>query len=87
MQACAQCRYFNNIKEYLPHLFYGFRNKYFDEISLDNMLYMYHYWENAWFFHKYAKKNSLQNKTQISYFLMASKNTYFDHVCHAVMYR
>ena len=27
------------IKDYRPHLFQGFKNKYFNKISLDNMLY------------------------------------------------
>ena len=27
-----------NVKDYLPHLFHGFRNKYFNKNSLDNML-------------------------------------------------
>ena len=30
------------LKDYLPHLFHGFRNKYFNKISFDNMLY-FHY--------------------------------------------
>ena len=29
----------------------------------------------------------LQNKMQISFFLKASKNTDFDHVCHVIMHR
>ena len=28
-------------------------------------------------------KNNLQNKMQITLFLMSSKNIDFDHVCHA----
>ena len=50
----------------MPCLFHGFRNKYFNKISLDNMLYfqnkLYKFGENAWFFDKYAMKNKLQNK-------------------------
>ena len=53
-------------KDCLPYLFHGFRNKYFNNISLDNMLYfqnkLYKFYENAWFFDKYAMKNNLQNK-------------------------
>ena len=30
-----------SFKDYLPHLFHGFRNKYFNKISLDNMLYFH----------------------------------------------
>ena len=30
-------------------------------------------------------KNNLQNKMQITQFLMASKNTDFDHVCHVII--
>ena len=30
---------FNYFKDYRPHLFHGFRNKYFNKISLDDMLY------------------------------------------------
>ena len=36
---------------------------------------------------KDAMKNNLQNKMQITYFSMASKNIDFDHVYHVVMYR
>ena len=32
-------------------------------------------------------KNNLQNKMQITFFLMASNNIDFDHVCHVDMYR
>ena len=32
-------------------------------------------------------KNDLQNKMQITHFLMASKNIDFDHVCHVILYR
>ena len=39
------------------------------------------------FFDKYAIKNNLQNKMQITHFLMASKNIDFDHVCHVSVYR
>ena len=28
-------------KDYLPHLFHGFRSKYFNKLSLDNMLYFH----------------------------------------------
>ena len=31
------------LKDYLPHLFHGFRKKYFNKISLDNVLY-FHNW-------------------------------------------
>ena len=43
--------------------------------------------ENAVFFDKYAMKNNLQNKMQIIYFLVATKNIDFDHVCHVIVYR
>ena len=36
---------------------------------------------------KYAIKNNLQNKMQITHFLMASKNVDFHHVCHVIVYR
>ena len=32
-------------------------------------------------------KNNLQNKMQITLFLMASNNIDFDHMCHVIMYR
>ena len=32
-------------------------------------------------------KNNLQNKMQITFFLMASKNIDFGHVCHVVVNR
>ena len=32
-------------------------------------------------------KNNLQNKMQIIYFLMASKNIDFDHVCHVIVHK
>ena len=38
------------------------------------------------FFYKYAMKNNLLIKMQITYLLMASKNIDFDHVCHVIMY-
>ena len=31
------------VKDYLPHLFHGFRNKHFYNISLDNMLYFHNF--------------------------------------------
>ena len=34
-----------------------------------------------------AMKNNLQNKMQITFFLMASKNVDFDHVCRVVVHR
>ena len=55
------------ITDCLPHLFRSFRNKYFNKISLKNMLYFHNYLfkfsENAWFVEKYALKNNLQYKT------------------------
>ena len=49
-----------------PYLFHSFRNKYFNKISLGNMLYfqnkLWKFLENAWFSDKYAMKNNLQNK-------------------------
>ena len=36
---------------------------------------------------KYAMKNNLQNKMQITFFLMTSNNIDFDHVCQVNMYR
>ena len=54
------------LKDCLPYLFHSFRNKYFNKISLGNMLYfqniLYKFWENAWFSDKYAMKDNLQNK-------------------------
>ena len=32
-------------------------------------------------------KNNLQNTMQIIFFLMASKNIDFDHVCHVIVYK
>ena len=32
-------------------------------------------------------KNSIQNKTQITYFLMANENIGFDHVYNVTVYR
>ena len=48
--------------------------------SFENMHVFYHYY-------KYAMKNNVQDKMHISYFLMASKNIEFDHVCHVIVYR
>ena len=31
----------SSFKDCLPHLFHGFRNKYFNKILLDNMLYLH----------------------------------------------
>ena len=39
------------------------------------------------FFLKFAMKNDLHNKMQITYFLMAGKKIDFDHVCHVIVYR
>ena len=50
-----------------------------------NLLYMF--WETAWFFDKYAMKNNLQNKMQITFFLMVSNNIDFDHLWLVNMYR
>ena len=79
------------IKDCFPHLFHGFRNRNNNKISLDNMLYfhnyLYKFWETAWFFDKYAMKNNLPNKMQITYFIMASNDIDFDHMCHVNMYR
>ena len=44
------------------------------------------FWENAWFFDKYAMKNYLQNKKQITFVLVAGKNIDFDHVCQFTMF-
>ena len=53
-------------KDGLPYLFHSFRNKYFNKISLGNMLYFQinckSFEKNAWFSDKYAMKNNLQNK-------------------------
>ena len=61
-----------------------------NKISLDNMAffhnYLYKFWENAWFFDRYAMKKNLQNKIQITFFLMASQNIDFDLVCHVIGY-
>ena len=45
------------------------------------------FWEIAWFFDKYAMKNNLQTKMQITLFVMASNNIDFDHLCRVNMYR
>ena len=47
---------------------------------------LYKFWETAWFFDKYAVKNNLQNKMQITLFLVTSNDIDFDHVCHMNMY-
>ena len=39
------------------------------------------------FFDKNAMQNILQNKMQITFFVMASNNIDFDHVFHVNMYR
>ena len=38
-------------------------------------------------FDKNAMKNNVLFKVYITYFLMASKNIDFDHVCHVIVYR
>ena len=39
-------------------------------------------------FDKYAMENNLQNKMLIIYFLVATKNIEFNHVCHVrIVYR
>ena len=38
-------------------------------------------------FNKSAMKNNLQNKMQITFFLMTSNDIDIDHVCHVNMYR
>ena len=43
--------------------------------------------KDVWFFDKYAMKNTVQNKMQITLFLMANKNIDFDHVCHVIVYK
>ena len=48
---------------------------------------LYTFLETVWFFDIYAMKNNLQNKIQITFFLMASNNIGYDHVCHVNMYR
>ena len=42
-------------------------------------------WDTACCFDKYAVKNNLQNKMQITFYLMASYVIDFDHVCHVNM--
>ena len=37
-------------------------------------------------FDKYAMQNNLQNKMQITHFLMASKNIDFDYLCRGIVY-
>ena len=68
----------------LPHLFHGFRNKYFNKISFGNMLYFHNYLymfcRNAWFFDIYAMKNNHQNNMQLTYFFLASNNIPCDRV-------
>ena len=39
------------------------------------------------FFDKFAMKNNLQNKMQITYVLMTGKNIDSDHVCHVIVNR
>ena len=48
---------------------------------------LYKFWISARVFEKYVIKTNLQNKMQITYFLMASKNIDFDHECHVIVYR
>ena len=38
-------------------------------------------------FDKCAMKNNVQHKMQIAFFLMASKNVEFDHMCRVIVYR
>ena len=58
-------------KDCLPYLFHRFRNKYFNKISLDNMLYfqnkLYKFWETAWFFNKYAMKIFFRIKCKLPF--------------------
>ena len=96
---CINCLYklsiyqslFDSLKKHLPHLFHGFRNKYLNTISLDNMLYfhskLYKFWENTWFFDNHAIKIMVRIKHKLPYFHMATKNIDFDHVCHVIVYR
>ena len=90
---CTELRGFSQtenfyFKDCLPNLFHGFGNKYFNKISLNNLLYFHNYlhkfWENAWVFDKYAMKRILQIKMQIIGFLMASNNIDFNHMCHVI---
>ena len=61
----------NFVKDCLPYLFHGFRNKYCNKISLDNMLYfqneLYKFWETAWFFDKYAIKIIFRIKCKLPF--------------------
>ena len=54
-------------------------------LYLHNLLYKF--WEDAWFFDKYEMKNNLQNKTQITHFLIANKTIDFNHLCQVILYR
>ena len=65
-KAKNKCTTFLFFKDCLPYLLHGFRNKYFNKILLDKMLYFqnksYKFWENVCFFSRYAMKNYIQNK-------------------------
>ena len=79
------------LKARLPHLFHGFRNKYFNKILFGNMLYFHQLTvhvlkKKSWFFDINEMKNNLQNNMQITYFYLASKNIDFDHVSHVIVY-
>ena len=84
-------KFYKWFKDCLPHIFHGFRNRHFNQISLNNTVYfhnvLYMFWEIAWFLDKYAMKNNLQNKMRITIFVMAINNVDFDHVYHVNMYR
>ena len=77
------------LKDCLPHLFHGFRNKCLNKISLYNMQYFLNNCTSFEKMHGFSinMKNNLQTKMQITLFLMARKNIDFDHVCHVIMYR
>ena len=77
------------LKDCLPHFFYGFRNRHFNKSWLTKCYtFIINYIQvlrNC--IDKHAMENNLQNKMQITFFLMASNNIDFDLVCYVNMYR
>ena len=78
------------LKDCLPLLFYGFRNRHFNKSWLTKC---YTFIINCTSFEKlhgfsiYMQwKNNLQNKMQITFFRMPSNNIDFDLVCYVNMY-
>ena len=48
---------------------------------------LYKFWENAWFFDKYAMKNKIifRIRFKLPFLPMASKNIDFDHLCPVIV--